>query len=55
MFQQKSFYTSQKKMQNHKKNNFKSIFNHEHIYDRNQTTDFYADDLQFISKKKRRF
>ena len=55
LFQQKFFYISKKKTRVFKKNDFKLIFNHELIYDRNRTTNFYVDNSQFISKKKRRF
>ena len=55
LFQQKFFYIFEKKTRVFRKNDFKSIFNHERIHDRNRTTNFYADDSQFISRKKRRF
>ena len=55
LFQQKFFYISKKKREFSKKNDFKLIFNYKRIHDRNRTTNFYADDSQFISKKKRRF
>ena len=55
MFQQKFFYIFEKRTRIFKKNDFKSIFNYERIHDRNRTTNFYVDDSQFISRKKRRF
>ena len=54
-FNKNLFIYRKKKTRVFKKNDFKSIFNHKRIHDRNQTTDFYVDDSQFIFKKKRRF